>query len=285
MESYEWIRTSDEHAIKSGCNQNVMISLKLKNIGNSKRKFTLRLNTDFEQSDSMIEWLIEIDNDYKVSPSDNKEIDINYDLSQNEERNISLRILTPRGGYQNDKIILDVDLSSEDGVYKFHDKYTIELVPVIVIAKCTIGKELDTAVDLSAKAETDLKERLISNKNARNEILSIMSPYEIKGYIFIETMHVDRVEYLARTLRNFKGIISGTVSMDEIEHYLTPKPAVSGLSLGDLVEIVGGPFKGERAKIMSIDASKEEVTVQLTESMVPIPVTVKAESIRPLDSK
>jgi LSU ribosomal protein L24A len=51
------------------------------------------------------------------------------------------------------------------------------------------------------------------------------------------------------------------------------------------VELIDGPFKGEKAKIMSIDSGKEEVTVQLVESMVPIPVTVRAEAIRMLDKK
>jgi transcriptional antiterminator NusG len=51
------------------------------------------------------------------------------------------------------------------------------------------------------------------------------------------------------------------------------------------VELIDGPFKGERAKIMQIDTSKEEVTVQLVESMVPIPVTVRAEALRMLEEK
>ncbi len=49
--------------------------------------------------------------------------------------------------------------------------------------------------------------------------------------------------------------------------------------------MIDGPFKGEKAKIMSIDTAKEEVTVQLIESMVPIPVTVRAEAIRMLEKK
>ena len=77
--------------------------------------------------------------------------------------------------------------------------------------------------------------------------------------------------------------VTGDIDISEIEKYLTPKPAVTGLEMGSLVEIVEGPFKGERAKITAIDAAKEEVTVQLIESMVPIPVTVKAEAIRNMD--
>ena len=80
-------------------------------------------------------------------------------------------------------------------------------------------------------------------------------------------------------------MVEGDIKLEEIEHYLTPKPAVTGLELGAFVELIDGPFKGEKAKIMSIDSGKEEVTVQLVESMVPIPVTVRAEAIRMLDNK
>lgn len=125
----------------------------------------------------------------------------------------------------------------------------------------------------------------MNDPNAINEVLSILSPYEVKGYVFAEVMHPDRVSFIAKGIKGFKGVVAGSIDIEEIAHYLVPKPAVSGLELGAFVELIDGPFKGEKAKIMSIDSNKEEVTVQLVESMVPIPVTVKAEAIRMLDVK
>jgi transcriptional antiterminator NusG len=55
---------------------------------------------------------------------------------------------------------------------------------------------------------------------------------------------------------------------------------VKGVTEGDLVELVNGPFKGEKARVQKIDEAKEEITVELIEAMVPIPVTVKGESIK-----
>src|SRR6266550_4421196 len=75
------------------------------------------------------------------------------------------------------------------------------------------------------------------------------------------------------------------VVVNEIEADLTPKPIVSGIMEGDIVELVAGPFKGEKARVMKIDETKEEITVELFEAMVRIPVTVRGDSVRVLQKE
>ena len=48
-------------------------------------------------------------------------------------------------------------------------------------------------------------------------------------------------------------------------------------------EIISGPFKGEKARVRRIDESKEEVTVELIEAMIPIPITVRGDHVRVLE--
>ena len=48
----------------------------------------------------------------------------------------------------------------------------------------------------------------------------------------------------------------------------------------DIVEVISGPFKREKAKITRIDKAKEEVVVELLEAAVPIPITVKMDSVK-----
>jgi len=48
----------------------------------------------------------------------------------------------------------------------------------------------------------------------------------------------------------------------------------------DIVEIISGPFKREKARVARIDQQKEEVIVELLEAAVPIPITVKLDSVR-----
>ena len=48
----------------------------------------------------------------------------------------------------------------------------------------------------------------------------------------------------------------------------------------DIVEIISGPFKREKAKITRIDQQKEEVIVELLETAVPIPITLKMDAVK-----
>ncbi|MFX0107251.1 MAG: transcription elongation factor Spt5, partial [Candidatus Hodarchaeota archaeon] len=64
---------------------------------------------------------------------------------------------------------------------------------------------------------------------------------------------------------------------EEIDKFLVPKPAAEGISIGDVVEIISGPFKGERAKVARVDAAKEELILELLDSPHTIPIRVHAD--------
>ena len=77
-------------------------------------------------------------------------------------------------------------------------------------------------------------------------------------------------------------VIEGTMSIEfrdgtVVKPHLTPPPAVTGIAEGNIIEIISGPFKGEKASVQRIDEPKEEVTVELIEAMVPIPITVRGD--------
>ena len=80
-------------------------------------------------------------------------------------------------------------------------------------------------------------------------------------------------------------MVKGETTFPEIEHFLTPKPIVSGIVEGDIVELIAGPFKGEKGRVQQIDEGKEEITVELFEAMVPIPVTVRGDSVRVIETE
>ena len=77
----------------------------------------------------------------------------------------------------------------------------------------------------------------------------------------------------------------GVTSANQIEHFLIPTSAVAKIAEGDIVEMVAGPFRGETAKVTHIDDSKEEITVELDASLVPIPITVRGEQVRVVKRK
>src|SRR5207249_3829477 len=131
------------------------------------------------------------------------------------------------------------------------------------------------------------KEFMLIADGQREITLSVTCP---KGARYVESMNPDRLEEIVRGLRRARGVVKGEgestgISFSEIEAYLTPKPIVSGIMEGDIVELVAGPFKGEKARVMKIDETKEEITVELFEAMVRIPVTVRGDSVRVLQKE
>ncbi|MCX6804359.1 MAG: transcription elongation factor Spt5, partial [Candidatus Diapherotrites archaeon] len=76
------------------------------------------------------------------------------------------------------------------------------------------------------------------------------------------------------------GIVKGAVKIDELTGLLESKPLMKSIQEGQTIEIVSGPFKGEKARVTRVNQAKEEVTVELLEAAVKIPVTIKAENIK-----
>jgi transcriptional antiterminator NusG len=111
-------------------------------------------------------------------------------------------------------------------------------------------------------------------------IASILAPAELKGYIIVEARTPHAVDDLIRGIRHTRGRVEGTVSLEEVEHYLETKPVIEGLKEGILVEVIAGPFKGMQAKVMRIDLPKEEITIEILEAAFTLPITVHADYVR-----
>jgi transcriptional antiterminator NusG len=117
------------------------------------------------------------------------------------------------------------------------------------------------------------------------DIRSILVPEELKGYVLVESPMHEIVEHAIQNIPHAKAVVKGASSIAEVQHFLAPKPVVTGISEGDIVELISGPFKGEKARVKRVDAAKEEITVELSEAMVPIPVTVRGDIVRVLSKE
>jgi transcriptional antiterminator NusG len=117
------------------------------------------------------------------------------------------------------------------------------------------------------------------------DIRSVLVPEELKGYVLVESPMQEIVEQAITNIPHAKAVVRGASSIAEVQHFLAPKPTVTGISEGDIVELTAGPFKGEKARVKRIDEAKEEITVELSEAMVPIPVTVRGDIVRVLSKE
>ena len=148
-------------------------------------------------------------------------------------------------------------------------KKTLVVRQMIFIIKVTTNKE-DKALDMIA--ERAEKKQL--------EVYSIARPHGLKGYIFLEAVDRDSAEEAAFNLPYVKGIIGKTVDYEEIKNMLEPVVTEMKIEKNDIVEIIGEPFKKEKAKVLRIDKQKEEVVVTLLNAAVSIPVTIKLDNVK-----
>lgn len=140
--------------------------------------------------------------------------------------------------------------------------------------KTQVGKEQNTADMIASRAE-----------KSKIDIPSILVTPELRGYIFVEGTDRERVKDMIKTISYARNMLDGDIPIEQIEHFLVPASAVAKISEGDVVEMVAGPFRGETAKVTHIDDTKEEITVELFESVVPIPITVRGEQVRVIKRK
>jgi transcriptional antiterminator NusG len=131
------------------------------------------------------------------------------------------------------------------------------------------------------------QEKIVSQmleKKARAEKLNVYSiAYieNIKGYIFVEVADKNVLAKLLQRMRHVKGFLATPVSMDEIKKLISlSKQPIIVLESGDMVEMTSGPFKGERARVVKLNEDRDEVTVELIEVAVPIPITVKSKMVK-----
>lgn len=140
---------------------------------------------------------------------------------------------------------------------------------MIFIVKVTTNKEEKVIEMISERA---IKKNL--------PIFSLARPHGLKGYIIVEAVDKDTAEECAFNLPYVKGIVKKTVEYEEIKNMLEPKVEDYNIEIGDIVEMIGQTFKGEKAKVTRIDKAKGEVVVSLLGASVPIPVSVKMDNIK-----
>jgi len=142
---------------------------------------------------------------------------------------------------------------------------------MLYTVKTVVGRENLVADSISSKAKAE-----------GIALQTIIHPEEIKGYLFVEG-DIKEIERAVQQIPHVRGLIKKPIELNQIQKYLQPKEVVVELDVGDLVEVIGGPFKGEKGKVTRYDKTKRECTIELLEVAVPIPVTVSVEFIRVLE--
>jgi len=194
------------------------------------------------------------------------------DIPNNKPRDFKLEIVCPKGARYGDEVEINIMVTTQEGTSAL--RFCAVAKQSIMVLKTQMDQEKSVADSLMSKAQLGEK-----------DIYAIFSPPGLRGYVFVEGMNTDRLREKTRDIKKARSFVDGETNIEEIGHYLVPVSAVIGIVEGDLVELINGPFKGEIARVQQIDQSKEEITVELIEAMVPIPVTVKGDSVRVIEKE
>lgn len=137
------------------------------------------------------------------------------------------------------------------------------------------------ALRTTANREEQVLDFITSNVEKKGiDVYSIINPHGMRGYIFIEAKDRQSAEESFQGVPYARGLLPNLVRYEEIEHMLEQVKKEVNIQKHDIVEIISGPFKREQAKVSRIDQQKEEVIVELLESAIPIPITVKLDAVK-----
>ena len=153
--------------------------------------------------------------------------------------------------------------------------------PKIYAARATAGQERIVA-EIMYKQAKDIGKK---EDDEREPVYSVFYTTGLKGYILVEADNPGAADDLARSVPKTRGILRGEISIEDLEKTMFPTPIVQEIHKGDLVEIISGPFKNEKARVVRFDKNKNEVTIELIEAAVPIPVTVSGRDLKILKSE
>jgi transcription termination/antitermination protein NusG len=133
----------------------------------------------------------------------------------------------------------------------------------------------------AANREDQVVDYLISKLQKKPQgILAVIRPHGMRGYIFVEATSKIDAEAVLHGVPYARGLLPREIPYPEIEHMLEQVKIEMNILKNDIVEIISGPFKRENAKVMRINKQKEEIVVELLESAVPIPITVKMDAVK-----
>jgi len=194
------------------------------------------------------------------------------ELTPNTGVPLSYTITAPVGVRYGDQVEVRLSVTTNEGG-----------TPVRLTLGC-VARQAVLAIKTSRGYEREVADTLLARAEEKADVVfSLLVPSSLRGYVFAEGMSFEGVREMLKGIRKARGLVEGETTLKEVEPLLVPKITVEGFVEGAIVELISGPFKGEKARVKKIDQAKEEITVELIEAVVPIPVTVRGDHVRMLE--
>lgn len=141
---------------------------------------------------------------------------------------------------------------------------------------------------VSVVAGMEARAALVLEERARTlglDIRSIVVPVNVKGYIVIEAGDIGDVAEAVRGVRYIKRRRPILMKPEEVLKLARPTIEVPTVKEGQVVEIVAGPLKGMRGKVVEVRPDRNEVSIVLLESTFRSTVTLPLEEVRVVEEE
>jgi len=139
---------------------------------------------------------------------------------------------------------------------------------VYFVVKVTSGQERIAANMLQNKMTPEIP------------VYSIIVVEGMRGYIIVEAEDEVAVRQYITKGRNIRGILPKPLAEDEVNKLIEVRSHAIEIQRGDSIEFTSGPFKGYKAKVLKVDELKDDITVELMDVVVPIPITTKMNTAK-----
>jgi len=133
-----------------------------------------------------------------------------------------------------------------------------------------------------AAGQLELVAAILKTKAKELPIYSIIMLPNIKNYLIVEANNentlkraIADIPYVRKNSLNI-----GTVSETELDSLLHLESEMEKLKPDAIVEIKSGYLKGEKARVVRVNPTKEEVTVEILDATIKMPITIKAETVK-----
>jgi len=137
------------------------------------------------------------------------------------------------------------------------------------------------ALRTTANREDQVVDFITANIEKKGlEVYSVFRPHGLRGYIFLEARSREDAERSFQGVPYARELLRKDLQYSEVESMLEQTKIQVNIKENDIVEIIDGPFKREKAKVTRINLEKEEVVVELLEAAVSIPITIKLDSLK-----
>ncbi len=117
------------------------------------------------------------------------------------------------------------------------------------------------------------------------DVRSIIVPAGMKGYVIVELGDPGDLYDLIRGVRNVKRRRPLLMKQEEVLKLAKPVVEIPELKRNQIVEIIGGPFKGMRGRVVEVYESRGEVDLVLLESEFHMVITVPIEQVKPAETE